>query len=71
MEFNLPFEMRDALPNIYEHWCAKDLFAYLHLCEESAQLKEFLQVMNRPKRYLSRDSIDAPIVSFGNSAHVL
>ena len=34
MEFNIPFEMRDALPNIYEHWIAKDLFAYLHLARE-------------------------------------
>ena len=64
MEFNLPFEMRDALPNIYEHWVAKDLFAYLHLARNQLDRKEFLQVMNRPKRYLSRDSIDAPIVSF-------
>ena len=64
MEFNLPFEMRDALPNIYEHWVAKDLFAYLHLARNQLSRKEFLQVMNRPKRYLSRDSIDAPIVSF-------
>ena len=64
MEFNLPFEMRDALPNIYEHWVAKDLFAYLHLARNQLGRKEFLQVMNRPKRYLSRDSIDAPIVSF-------
>lgn len=48
MEFNLPFEMRDALPNIYEHWVAKDLFAYLHLARNQLSRKEFLQVMNRP-----------------------
>lgn len=63
MEFNIPFEMRDALPNIYEHWIAKDLFAYLHLARERLDRAEFLQVMNRPKRYISRDSIDAKIVS--------
>ncbi len=64
MEFNLPFEMRDALPNIYEHWIAQDLFAYLHLAREGLDRAEFLQVMNRPKRYISRDSIDAKVVSF-------
>ncbi|MDO4321749.1 MAG: ATP-dependent helicase [Lachnospiraceae bacterium] len=64
MEFNLPFEMRDALPNIYEHWIAKDIFAYLHLARCGLDRAEFLQVMNRPKRYISRDSVDAKMVSF-------
>lgn len=64
LEFNLPFEMRDTLPNLYEHWIAKDIFAYLHLANVRLDRKEFLQIMNRPKRYLSRDSIEAPVVSF-------
>lgn len=63
MEFNIPFEMRDALPNIYEHWIAKDLFAYLHLARERLDRVEFLQVMNRPKRYIARDAIDAKVIS--------
>lgn len=63
MEFNIPFEMRDALPNIYEHWIAKDLFAYLHLAREQLDRAEFLQVMNRPKRYIARDAIDAKVIS--------
>ena len=63
MEFNIPFEMRDALPNIYEHWIAKDLFAYLHLARERLDRMEFLQVMNRPKRYIARDAIDAKVIS--------
>ena len=63
MEFNIPFEMRDALPNIYEHWIAKDLFAYLHLARERLDRAEFLQVMNRPKRYIARDAIDAKVIS--------
>ena len=64
MEFNIPFEMRDALPNIYEHWIAKDILAYMHLAKKGFDRPQFLQVMNRPKRYISRDSIDAPVVSF-------
>lgn len=64
MEFNIPFEMRDALPNIYEHWIAKDILAYLHLALKQTDRGEFLQVMNRPKRYISRDSIDSAVVSF-------
>ncbi len=64
LEFNLPFSMRDALPNIYEHWIARDLFAYLHLALVQTDRKEFLQVMNRPKRYFARDCVDEPVVSF-------
>lgn len=64
LEFNLPFVMRDTLPNIYEHWIAGDIFAYLHLAQKRLDRKEFLRVMNRPKRYFSRDSIDSSIVSF-------
>lgn len=64
MEFNIPFVMRDALPNIYEHWIAQDIFAYLHLARTRLDRAQFLQVMNRPKRYIGRDSIDAPVISF-------
>ncbi len=64
MEFNLPFEMRDALPNIYDHWIAHDIFAYLHLAHKGTEREVFMQVMNRPKRYISRDCLDASTVSF-------
>ncbi|MCC8044539.1 MAG: ATP-dependent helicase [Clostridiales bacterium] len=57
MEFNIPFSMREAVPNIYEHWIAKDLLAYLHLAYEGTDRAEFLQVMNRPKRYISREAV--------------
>ena len=30
---NIPFTMRDAVPNIYEHWIAKNIFAYMELAE--------------------------------------
>lgn len=64
MEFNIPFEMRDTLPNIYDHWIARDLFAYLHLALNRLDRAEFLQIMNRPKRYISRDCIDSSVISF-------
>lgn len=64
MEFNIPFEMRDTLPNIYEHWIAKDILAYLHLALTRLDRAEFFQIMNRPKRYISRDSVSAPVISF-------
>ncbi|MCD8075339.1 MAG: ATP-dependent helicase [Lachnospiraceae bacterium] len=58
-EFNIPFLMREALPSVYDHWIAKDLFAYFHLAYEGLDRAEFLQVMNHPTRYISRDAVSA------------
>ena len=57
MEYNIPFQMRDTLPNIFHHWIAGNIIAYLKLAAGSRDRKIFLQVMNRPKRYISRDMI--------------
>ena len=64
MEYNIPFCMRDAMPNIYEHWIAKNLISYINLALGSRGRKEFLQVINRPKRYIGRECLDEPIISF-------
>ncbi|WP_455717036.1 ATP-dependent helicase [Anaerosporobacter sp.] len=62
MEFNIPFRMKDALPNIYDHWIAKNLIAYVKIALGSLDRNLFLQIANRPKRYLSRDIFDCPTV---------
>ena len=31
MAYNIPFRTRDSIPNLYEHWLAKDLFAYIRI----------------------------------------
>ncbi|MBQ9120193.1 MAG: ATP-dependent helicase [Lachnospiraceae bacterium] len=59
MEYNIPFKMRDALPNIYEHWIARNLIAYIKLALGNTERALYLQIMNRPKRYLSRDAFDS------------
>ncbi len=64
MEFQLPFQMRDRLPNLYEHWIARDVLAYIRLALGIRQRKDFLQIMNRPKRYISRECVDTEQVSF-------
>ncbi len=58
MEYNIPFHMRDSLPNLFEHWIATDLLAYIKLSLGSRERGHFLQIMNRPKRYISRDCLD-------------
>lgn len=64
MEYNLPFQMKEQIPNIYEHWIAKNIMAYIHLAMGSRERGLFLQIANRPKRYLSRQVFDTQEVSF-------
>ena len=64
MERRIPFQMREHLPNIYEHFIAKDIQAYFRLALGDRKRQDFLQVMNRPKRYIGRDSISGASPSF-------
>ena len=64
MGYNIPFKLRDVIPNLYSHWIAKDLFAYMEIAAGSRKRSDFYRIMNRPKRYFSRDAFDTPIVSF-------
>ena len=64
MEYNIPFTMRDVLPNLYEHWLAKNMVAYMHLAMGGRERKDFLAIMNRPNRYLSREAFYEKEVPF-------
>ncbi len=57
MEYNIPFQMRDVIPNIFDHWIARNILTYIKLAMGNRDRKLFLQIMNRPKRYISRNMI--------------
>ena len=64
LEYNIPFKMRDGIPNIYEHFIARNMMNYMRLAVGNRERAVFLDVMNRPKRYLSRDYLPNPMISF-------
>ena len=64
VERKIPFQMKEHLPNIYEHFIAKDIMAYFRLATGARHRQDFLQIMNRPKRYLGRDSVAGAKASF-------
>lgn len=66
MEYNIPFVMKDAVQNVFEHWVAKDLLAYIRISQGDRSRKNFLKIANRPKRYLSRAAFVAEEISFGS-----
>ena len=60
--YNIPYHSTERIPVLYDHWIAKDLFTYVRLAQGDRSTASFLRIMNRPNRYLSRDSLpDAPV----------
>lgn len=64
MEYNIPFVMRDSLPNLYEHWIARQIFAYLRLAKGGRSRSDFLMIVNKPNRYISREALYEKEVTF-------
>ncbi|MFV0363593.1 MAG: ATP-dependent helicase, partial [Suipraeoptans sp.] len=64
LENNIPFNLKDYIPDIYEHFIAKDILAYLKIATGDMKRQNFLRIINKPLRYLSRSSLDAEIVDF-------
>lgn len=57
VESNISFQMKEHMPNIYEHFIARDIQSYFRLALGKGARSDLLQVMNRPARYLSRESV--------------
>lgn len=64
MEYNVPFQMKDMIPNLYDHWIAVNIITYIRLAAGNRDRALFLQIANRPKRYLSRECFGEPQVDF-------
>ena len=64
MEYQIPFTMKEQLNNIYDHFIAQDLMCYFHLSQGELERRYFLQIANRPKRYISRESMSGGKVSY-------
>ena len=64
MEYQVPFRMKEHLNNLYEHFIGQDIYSYLKLSQKEYERKYFLQVVNRPNRFISRDSMEGARVSY-------
>lgn len=63
-EYQIPFVLKEHLNNIYEHFIALDMISYLRLSQGEYDRKYFLQIANRPNRYLTRESMKTGNVSY-------
>ncbi len=64
MAYNIPFRTRDNIPNLYEHWITRDILTYVRLALGSRSRKDILKIMNRPNRYITRESLEDETVAF-------
>ena len=66
MVYNVPFVMKDSIPNIYQHWIAKDIFAYMNIAFGENRREDYLRIINRPNRYISRSYFDEDPVNLSH-----
>lgn len=65
MERQVPFNMKEKLPNLFHHWICRNLIAYMRFAAGERSRKNFFEFMNRPNRYISREALSlSPEISF-------
>ncbi len=58
MQHNLPFVIKDNMPNLYTHWVSKDILSYLKLSLGIGKRQDLLRIINRPNRYIKREAMN-------------
>ena len=64
MDYNIPFVVKDGIPNLFEHWIAQDLITYMEVARGSRERRKILKIINRPNRYVGRDYLTDDPISF-------
>ncbi len=64
MSQNVIFMAKDKIPNLYDHWTVRDIRTYIKIAAGSRERSEIYQIMNKPLRYISRDSLPERTVAF-------
>lgn len=60
MEFNIPFLLREHLPNLYEHWAVQDILTYIQVAMGARERAKVMRIINRPKRYVHKNAFTEP-----------
>lgn len=62
VEYKIPFIVKEYIANIYEHWIAKDILAYIKIAIGNRDRALFLRIINKPKRYVHRSAFTKPYI---------
>ena len=63
-QFNIPYTISDSLPNIFEHFVVKGVLNYMRFAMGDRSRAVFLQIMNKPGRYISRNLLIEDEIDF-------
>ncbi len=63
-QFQIPCQVKDSVPVLWDHWIAQDFISYLRLNPDEMDRQDFLRVCNRPTRYITRKSAYAKNLTF-------
>jgi len=64
MEFNIPFSMKERIPNLYDHWMVQDVLAYIRIAQGNRERGQVMRIINKPKRYVHRNAFTEPYADF-------
>ncbi len=56
-EYQIPFHMKENVEHIYEHFTCTDMECYFRMSMGQHKRGDLVRIANRPKRYISRDSL--------------
>ncbi len=57
MDMGIPFMTLDGTASIYNHWVFRDIISYLKLGTGLGSSRDIMRIINRPKRYISKDTM--------------
>ena len=63
-QYQIPFSMKERVHHLYEHFVCTDMNCYFRLAGGTYDRGDFLEIANRPKRYLSRGSMEETPVTY-------
>lgn len=55
----IPFVMKESYSSIFKHFIALDIIAYLNFFLEGKKRSDFIRIMNKPLRYISRNAMSS------------
>ena len=60
----IPVSFKENCSSIFQHFVAKDIYHYLKFFYEGRKRKDFVAIMNKPLRYLSRSACRGEIIEW-------
>ena len=58
MQSNIPFRVKDSIPDLMSHFVVVNILDYIKAALGNRERALFLRIINRPNRYVSRESLE-------------